>query len=202
MNNKRVDVNAPMTPSSSIRFSHHRVSALPNDRRRILVTGNAGAGKTSIAQLLATHTGLPHVGLDQIVWRPGWVRTPIEERRREEQAVADAPSWIVDGVSLMLMRAADTVIFLDYPRYVCFWRALWRNLPYLFRSRPGLPEHCPEIRAVFLLAKIIWNFPAVARPKILDTCSNGDKRLIHVRSQRELKQFMGTLGAAWPKENL
>jgi adenylate kinase family enzyme len=201
LNIEHVDGNAPMVTSSPARLCNHRVNAMPNERR-ILVTGNAGAGKTSVARILATHMGLPYVGLDQIVWQPKWVRTPIEERRLKEQAVANTPSWIVDGVSQVMMQAADTVIFLDYPRYICFWRVFWRNLPYLFRSRPGLPEKCPEIRAVSLLARIIWNFPKLARPKILDACKKGNKRFIHVRSNRELNQILIALGASWSKESL
>ena len=191
-----------MTSSSVVRRFDHPAGSSVTDMRRILVTGNAGAGKTSVAHILSTHTNLPCVGLDKVVWKPGWLRTSAVERRASEEAIAKAPCWIVDGVSMVMLQAADTIIFLDYPRHRCFWRALWRNMPHLFRSRPGLPARCPEIRIAPTLVKIIWNFPALVRPRILDACQNDSKRFIHIRTNQELSQFMATLGATWPKAKL
>ncbi len=163
--------------------------------RRILVTGNAGAGKTSVAQLLASQMGLPCIGLDGIVWKAGWVKTPAFERQEKESAIAETPTWVVDGASLLILGAADTVIFLDYPRYRCFWRVLCRNIPYLFRSRPGLPERCPEISIVPTLVKIIWRFPQKVRPGILGECHTTGKHIVQIRSNTELMQFLDSVGA-------
>ena len=163
--------------------------------RRILVTGNAGSGKTSVAQLLASQTALVYIGLDSIVWKPGWLKTPAPERQEKESAIAETPTWVVDGVSLLILRAADTVVFLDYPRYKCFWRVLFRNIPYLFRSRPGLPERCPEISIVPTLIKIIWRFPQKVRPGILSECHATGKRVVQIRSNSELKRFLSSVGA-------
>jgi adenylate kinase family enzyme len=166
------------------------------DARRVLVTGNAGAGKTRVAQLLAAHLAMPYIGLDLIVWKPGWVSTSKAERSQHESAVARAPSWVVDGVSPIILDAADVVVFLDYPRPVCLWRALKRNVPYLFRSRPGLPANCPEILILPTLLKIIWRFPSRLRPLIFSACAHGKKPLIHVRSNKELARLLMSLGAA------
>jgi len=163
--------------------------------RRVLVIGNAGAGKTRLAQQLAARMAMPYIGLDRVVWKPGWVPTPKAERHQEEWAIATLPRWIVDGVSLVVLDAADVVVFLDYTRPVCFWRALRRNVPYLFRSRPGLPENCPEIRVVPTLLKIIWRFPIRLRPVILDVCISSGKTLIRMRSPRELETLLDSMGA-------
>ncbi len=139
---------------------------------------------------------MPYVGLDLIVWKPGWATTPKAERSKQESAIASAPSWVVDGVSLIILEAADVVVFLDYPRRVCFWRALKRNVPYLFRSRPGLPANCPEILILPTLLKIIWRFPSRLRPVIFNACAHGRKPLIHVRSNKELARLLTSVGAA------
>jgi len=162
------------------------------DAQRILVTGNAGSGKTWVATQLAARMGMPAIGLDLIVWRPGWLRTPIAERHQQESAIAAAPAWIVDGVSLSILDAADTVVFLDYSRPICCWRALRRNVRYLFHSRPGLPENCPEIRIVGTLLKIIWRFPHRIRPKILEACAGREKRLIHIRNNKDLARLLNS----------
>lgn len=166
--------------------------------QRILVTGNAGAGKTSLAHILANQLDLPYFGLDSIVWKSGWVKTPALERQEKELAIINNPAWVVDGVSLTVLDAADMVIFLDYPRYKCFWRALLRNLPYLFHSRPGLPKHCPEITILPTLVRVIWLFPKHVRPKILAACSNANKYIYHIRSNDDLEQFLASADVLTP----
>src|SRR4051812_6554459 len=128
--------------------------------KRILVTGNAGAGKSTLAQHLGQVLGLPVYGLDQIVWQSGWRKTPTQLRRqRIQELISSSDEWIIEGVSQAVLEAADAVIFIDAPRIVCFWRCAKRNWRYLFCSRPDLPEGCPEWRIIPQLCRIIWNFP-------------------------------------------
>jgi adenylate kinase family enzyme len=161
--------------------------------QRVFVTGNAGSGKTSLATTLAAQLGLPYTGLDSIVWESGWVKTPRLARLEKELALAAKLAWVVDGVSDVMLHAADTVVFLDYPRRKCFWRVMWRNLPYLFRSRPGLPSRCPEVLIISRLIKLIWCFPAHVRPKLLEASGDKLKSIIHIRTNEELRQFMSSI---------
>jgi dephospho-CoA kinase len=52
--------------------------------RRVVVTGLAGAGKSTFSKALASKTGLPLVHLDLEFWKPGWT-APSEEEWREKQ---------------------------------------------------------------------------------------------------------------------
>jgi adenylate kinase family enzyme len=134
---------------------------------RIFITGNAGSGKTTLATQLGAALGHPVTSLDSIVWLPGWQKRDPESRRKLEQEIAAMPDWVVDGVSRQLLAAADFVVFLDVDRLTCFARCAVRNAPYLFRSRPGLPEGCPELAIVPKLVEIIWQFPSRVRPWIV-----------------------------------
>lgn len=159
--------------------------------RRIHVTGNAGVGKTTTAARLGRSLGLPVYSLDAIVWQSRWKKTPAEERLAREAALIAEPRWVIDGVSQTVREAADTIVFLDLPRGVCLYRCARRNWRYLFRSRPGLPEQCPEYRIAPYLARLIWRFPRRVRPAILDE-SKG-KIFVHVRSARDLDRFLDGL---------
>ena len=162
---------------------------------RIHVTGNAGVGKSTLAARIASLVDAPVFGLDDIVWKSGWKKSGPDERVSREQAQCARPSWVIDGVSRVVRESADMIVFLDYPRRVSFWRCAKRNWRYLFRSRPGLPPGCPEIRIVPTLARISWRFPAHLRPTLLAEFEEwkGQKTIVHIRSEADLSEFMRRL---------
>ena len=154
---------------------------------RILVTGNAGSGKSTFARRLGTALDLPVFGLDRVVWQPGWRKTPAGERAAMIAELCAGPEWVIDGVSHEILAAADIVVFLDVPRLVSIGRCARRTWRYLFRSRPGLPENCPEISIIPQLLKIIWRFPTAVRPQILAAMGKRNGGAFIVRNNRELE---------------
>lgn len=157
---------------------------------KILVTGNAGSGKTTLSYKLGKILNRKDViNLDKIVWKPGWVFVDQEQKESELTKITKMQTWIVDGVSKTILEAADTIIFLDYPRYICYWRAFKRNCKYIFKSRPELPERCPEILVISKLIKIIWNFPGVAKPTILRHINENlqKKNIFYITNDSELE---------------
>ncbi|WP_424982020.1 hypothetical protein [Maritalea sp. S77] len=134
---------------------------------KIHVTGNSGSGKTTFAKELGDTLSLPVFGLDKVVWRAGWQKTPPDQRVRLERELMKQPAWIIEGVSAQVRQAADIIVFLDVARPVAYARALKRNLPYLFKSRPELPEDCPEYKLALRHLKLVWNFKGQIRPNIM-----------------------------------
>ncbi|PWB80942.1 MAG: hypothetical protein C3F11_16590 [Methylocystaceae bacterium] len=165
--------------------------------QRIFITGNAGAGKTTLARELGQRLAFPVYGLDQIVWKPGWKKTHVRERDEHIARLVSDPRWIIDGVSDAAERAADVVIFLDVPPMTCAWRCAKRNSRFLFHSRPELPENCPEIAIIPQLLKIIWRFDSRVRPPILDRMNSAGqgRSYFHVRSDEDRRRALSELSA-------
>jgi len=86
-----------------------------------------------LAVRLGQINGLPVIELDKIFWRPSLVPTPREQWVDVQQRLVESEEWIMDGdlgpydAVEVRLRAADTVIFLDFSLVRCAWRALRRS---------------------------------------------------------------------------
>ena len=157
---------------------------------RIHVTGNAGSGKTTLGKELGLLLDVDVYGLDKVVWQEGWVIRPANERRRLEEELCKKPTWIIEGVSSVVRESADVIVFLDFSRRECYWRCLQRNWRYLFKSRPELPEHCPEIKVLPQLIKIIWQFSSTSRPRIVGSYDKKKQTFVTLNSNKDIELFL------------
>ena len=115
---------------------------------RAMIIGQPGSGKSTLARRLGEKTGLPVYHMDQIHWQPGWRERPKAEKIQMAMEVQNRDSWIFEGglsatKAHRLMRC-DTLINLDLPLPLRAWRVAKRTLRHYGKSRPDLPENCPE----------------------------------------------------------
>jgi adenylate kinase family enzyme len=102
--------------------------------RRVVVIGSAsGNGKTTFGRALAAKLDVPFVELDSLVHGPGWVETPDAELRTLVEPILAGEGWVVDGayrrkLGDLVLRSAETVVWLDLPIRVWFPRLLRRTL--------------------------------------------------------------------------
>ena len=170
--------------------------------RRIVVTGLAGSGKSTLSLALAAKTSLPVIHLDLHFWKPGWV-APLETEWRARQCdVLAGDAWIADGnyhetLDLRLERA-DTVVFLDMPWWRCSGRALLRG----FRMPGELPEGCDyspwqRLRDEWRLAVRIWRRRRSEPEREHEIISqHGPHVGLHLlRSERAVREFLDGLDA-------
>ncbi len=105
------------------------------DHPRIVLHGVTGSGKSTLAARIAALTGAPHVSVDDLMWRPGWVQLTDEEQVEAIRPWAELPAWVMDSLwsatRPVVLPRADLLVALDFPRRVSLARLLrrtWRRL--------------------------------------------------------------------------
>ena len=157
--------------------------------QRIIVMGPPGSGKSTLARCLGAQHGLPVFHLDQVWWRPGWIEAPPSEFRAEVERIAALPAWVIDGnytgtLGPRLL-AADTLIYLDVPRWLCLFRILRRTLANHGQVRPDLAPGCPErLDPAFL--RFAWSWNGIRRQRNLAVVGGfaGRKAVLHAGLRR------------------
>lgn len=105
-------------------------------RRVVVLASASGNGKTTFGRALAEKLDVPFVELDALVHGPGWVETPDDELRALVEPIVAGEGWVVDGayqrkLGDLVLRSADTVVWLDLPMRVWLPRLVrrtWRRI--------------------------------------------------------------------------
>ena len=176
----------------------------PTVGRRVIVTGLAGAGKSTFSRALGAKTGLPVIHLDLYAWKPGWVRMNEDELREKQRDLLAGDEWIADGNYHATLRErlgrADTVVFLDTPWWICARRAFMRGI----RRPPGFqpPDGCDDDpwqrRDEWWIVWRVWRVRHSDRERELRIISeHGRHALMHVlRSKQEIGRFLSAVRSA------
>lgn len=142
-----------------------------------MILGQPGAGKSTLARRLGAATGLPVHHVDRIHWMPGWTERPHAEKVPMARAIEASERWIFEGglSATWPERAAraDLILWLDVALPLRLWRVWRRRWEWGGRTRPDLPEDCPE--------QITWEFTWFI-----------------LRTARRSRARMAALAAEWP----
>ena len=162
--------------------------------KKIMIIGSPGSGKTTLSLKLASITGLPLVHLDKLFWRDNWTHVSREDFDTQLFKAVSQKEWIIDGnygrTLDVRLNYADTVIFLDYNRFVCLFRVFKRTLLSFGKSRFDMGDGCPE-RFDFSFMKYVWNFDKNSIYKKLNEIE--DKNVIIIKNNSSLKKFLKEL---------
>ena len=166
--------------------------------RKIVIIGNAGSGKTTLALQIQEGLQLPLYHLDQYQWKPHWVRRDLEEFHAIHNDLLEQEAWIIEGLALKVLRHrilhADVVIFLDISRSRCIYNVFKRLIVNHGKVIPGNPEDCKQWFnfKMFTFLKWIWDFNKRHRNLVIDMLNEfeDEKQIFILKSPKEVDDFI------------
>jgi adenylate kinase family enzyme len=179
-------------------LTRSEATRIADPMNRITIVGCSGGGKSTLARAVGAALGLPVVHLDALFWRPGWVESDPEPFRAAVDRALAGERWVSDGtftsVADICFARADTIVWIDQPIPLCLWRALWRSLTSLGRTRADLAPGCPEkIDFAFYHYIVTWNRSARQRLQTAIDVFGPRARLIRLRNDVEIAAWVSDL---------
>lgn len=108
--------------------------------QRINVIGTSGSGKSTFSKTLASKLNLPYIEMDSLYWKDDWRFASDEELMENVRLATKGDRWLLDGnynrTQPIKWKNVQTIIWLDYPFHLVFYRVLNRSIARLFDGKP------------------------------------------------------------------
>jgi adenylate kinase family enzyme len=163
----------------------------------VAVFGNAGGGKSTLAQQLAEITRLPLYVVDKLQFKEGGAVVPHDEYLALHCGLLAQEIWIIDGYGdnttvWERLGVADTLIYVDLKLPIHYWRVTKRLLEGLLADPEGWPKNSPLWSSTMASYKVIPRCHRYVTPRYrqLVTEMAASKRVAHLRSSREMAAFL------------
>lgn len=169
---------------------------------RIVVSGTTGSGKTTLAAALAERIGSHLIDLDELHWGPDW--SPRPTFRDDLDSATQAARWVASGnysaVRDLTWGRADTIVWLDYPAPLVFWRLIRRTLRRLWTKERLFGGNVETFRNTFLSkdSLLVWFFKThwSKRGRYQDEfrrLTQQGTELVHLRHPREADAWFASI---------
>jgi adenylate kinase family enzyme len=165
--------------------------------QRVVIIGNSGGGKSTIARRLAAKLGRPCVDIDALLWQPGWRLAPVEAYNAEHARLIAQERWIIDGLGRQesiphRLSRATNIVLTDLPLWMHFWLAAERQLRWAAGDLKNPPAGITEMPRTELLFRTIWEVDQIWMPEIRRLAAveaERGKRVSRLTSLSDLENF-------------
>lgn len=172
--------------------------------QRTAIIGSCGAGKSTFARQLGKIIGIEVIHLDKHYWKPGWVRSSKQQWEARQKQLMSKEAWIIDGNyrSSFHIRfpVADTIIFFDFPKWLCLWRAIRRRFQYHNKSREDLGGINKE-RISWEYLRWIMMYPRKETLEKLNIYKDS-KNIIVFKKPRDVRKFLNAIKSKRPGQGI
>ncbi len=166
---------------------------------KILILGNGGSGKTTLAEKISLLTKAPILHLDKIYWKNGWKKPESSLFEGRLNQVLDQQQWIIEGTPMLglehRLAYADFIIFLDIHRLTCLFRVFKRWSLRLFNLNTK-KDSCPFGARLSPKALLwIWRFEDKQRKTIMDLLKDYKDKSLLVKNNRDVTTLLYKINA-------
>ena len=166
---------------------------------KIAIIGYSGSGKSTLAKKLSEIYNCPLLYLDTIQFEANWKIRDIDEGRLMVGEFLKNDSWIIDGnyrefLQEKRLQDADKIIFMNFPRRICFLQAFKRYLHYKNKTRESMADGCNE---KFDLEFIKWLLFEGRKKSIKnhynEICKCYKDKITIFRNNKDVENFLASL---------
>ncbi len=166
---------------------------------KIAIIGYSGSGKSTLAKKLSEIYNCPLLYLDTIQFEANWKIRDIDEGLLMVGEFLKNDSWIIDGnyrefLQEKRLQDADKIIFMNFPRRICFPQAFKRYLHYKNKTRESMADGCNE---KFDLEFIKWLLFEGRKKSIKnhynEICKCYKDKITIFRNNKDVENFLASL---------
>ena len=164
---------------------------------KIVIIGYSGAGKSTLAGALSRHYSIPKLHMDTLQFQQGWIDSDRDWMEGQmKQFLSQHKDWVIDGNYSWYcyeerMEQADQIIFLNFSRWNCLYRAFKRYLKYRHKTRESMAPGCPEKFDWEFIRWILWDGRTKnAKERYRNIRSTYPEKFISLKNQKELDAFL------------
>ena len=168
---------------------------------KIAIIGYSGSGKSTLAQQLGHFHHIPVLHLDTIQFEENW------QTRSQDQVKSDLAaflhleqSWVIDGNYSFAyfeerMAQADQIIFMNFSRWNCLYRALKRYLKYRNQVRESMAPGCTEKLDWEFIRWILWDGRTrETKSRYQKVRQTYPEKFIELQNQKQLSDYVKESG--------
>lgn len=172
--------------------------------KRIVVGGSISSGKSTLSKILSKRLSIQNIELDEFFWSSNWKIRPLEEFKFLAREAVSSPSWILCGnysvLRPVIWSKVDTVVWLDYPFWLCFLRCFKRSIINILKKNPVCNGNYESFSRLFLKKEsILWWLIRTfrSRNKKYESAITDPKyshiKFIRLKSQKETDRWIESL---------
>ncbi len=162
--------------------------------KRIWIAGNAGSGKTTLADALGKRNNIPVYHRDYISWDENLNTRSESEQVAMLRDITARECWIFEGARFTAakidgrLERCDTIIHLNINRFVCVFRAINRWRKQIGKNLPPA-DYQPFTFSHIKSTLIDYPQKAHQRAEILEQAKQKGIHIIEIKTLSQLNKF-------------
>ncbi|MFA6520742.1 MAG: hypothetical protein WCT44_04030 [Candidatus Paceibacterota bacterium] len=159
-------------------------------KKKIIITGDSGRGKSTLAQKLSKKLNIKHYSTDDFLWKTKY--SEMEDKKLAEKNIGEiykGDEWIVEGGSMRMLEAglegSDLIIYLGFDNILLQYLALIKRS--LKRRSETINEFCFQMRHIFYKRYKLGYKKGVLT--MLETLEPHKHKVIELNSYKQIDAF-------------